>query len=367
MKSTLEKPRVSSSFSRRTLTWVGGVHILIILVVALIPLLSRSKPKEKLLEVVTLGSINPGTGSISGSENGGSSSARTVKTPDAQTPPPPPLEPKRVSQTPPPDVKPVRVPAEIPVEPQRVKPEPIQPEPKVEKVRDIQTAEKTQPLTVKQESIIKKVTPQQPKPEVKATLPKSDPVKPPSAVKKSVKSEVKVDLTKVVKRTSPAAPDKASEEEDSGQEGSVDGGKKEGVKGGVVGSNGKTLEAKGPSASDLKKALTEAMPSVGVVNGSGMGAAGSPDGSAYNSLIKKTLTGNWSKPRNSGGSLKTLVKIRVKPDGSMESLGIFESSGNKAMDQSVLDAVRSTGRLAKPLPNELGSPDYDVVVNFQLD
>jgi len=37
------------------------------------------------------------------------------------------------------------------------------------------------------------------------------------------------------------------------------------------------------------------------------------------------------------------------------------------MDASVEQAVRSTPRLAKPLPTGLGSPDYIVIIQFKLE
>lgn len=364
MKRTEERPALSPSFSSKTFTWVGAAHLLILLGLGLLPFLFKPQPEEKKLVMVDLGTSDPGNGSPSGSNQGGSQGGNPGATKNSQSAPPPAAPPRKAEKAP------VEAKKPDPVE-EEEEPAPVKVEPKVEKVAKIEPkVEKADPKPVKQEPRVEKVIPKETKvAEVKPVKPKADPAKPGNEGKAAAKTPVKVEIGKPVKRTvaGSSSPSADPDGEESGKAGGVKGGVKEGVAGGVKGGTGPDLGAKGPSASDIRGQLSKGLQSVGVVGGTGSGAAGSPDGSAYNALIKKTLVGNWAKPTASGGNLKTLVKIRVRPDGTVELVGLSGSSGDKAMDQSVLDAVRASGRLAKPLPEGLGSPDYEVVVNFQLD
>jgi TonB family protein len=359
MKRAEERPVLSPSFSSKTFTWVGAAHLLILLGLGLLPFLFKPQPEEKKLVMVDLGTSNPGNGSPSGSNQGGSQGGNPGGARNSQSAPPPAAPPKKAEKAP------VEAKKPDPVKEEVEEPKPVKVEPKIEP-----KVEKADPKPVKQEAKVEKVIPKETKvAEVKPVKPKTDPAKPKNESKATAKTPVKVEIGKPVKRTvaGSSSPSADPDGEESGKAGGVKGGVKEGTVGGVKGSTGLDLGAKGPSASDIRGQLSKGLQSVGVVGGTGSGAAGSPDGSAYNALIKKTLVGNWSKPAASGGSLKTLVKIRVRPDGTVELVGLSGSSGDKAMDQSVLDAVRASGRLAKPLPEGLGSPDYEVVVNFQLD
>jgi len=124
----------------------------------------------------------------------------------------------------------------------------------------------------------------------------------------------------------------------------------------------------GPSAADIQKRLAAQVGQTGAA-GTGTGRPGSPTGSPdadpYNALIKITVERNWDKP-SIPEALQTLVRIRVRPDGSVTLLGLERGSGNPVMDQSVLEAVRRTARIPQPLPAGLGSPDYEVAILFKL-
>lgn len=355
MRRTEEKPALSPRFSSKTVTWVAAAHLLVLLGLALVPFLSRQS-KEKTLEMVDLGNSNPGNGSLSGSNSGASPGGNPGEAGNRQAAPPPPAPPQKTEKAPVEAKQPEPVKA-------GVEPVPAKVEPRVEKVEKTEPrVEKTEPKPPKPEIKAEKPTPKETKPaEVKQAKPKADPAKPKNEGKPTAKTPVKVEIGKPVKRIAQGSASSSAQPDgkDSGKEG--------GVKEGAKGSTGTDLGAKGPSASDIRGQLSKGLQSVGVAGGSGSGAAGSPDGSAYNALIKRTLVANWVKPTASGGGLKTLVKIRVRPDGTVELVGLSDSSGDKAMDQSVLDAVRASGRLGQPLPEGLGSPDYEVVVNFQLD
>ena len=136
----------------------------------------------------------------------------------------------------------------------------------------------------------------------------------------------------------------------------------------------KSSEPPGPSVSDIKNRLSSkipAEPSGG--GGDGSGNAGRPDGIAddfswYRALIKQSIQSAWKKPPiPAGEKIYTEVEIKISESGAVTFLRISRPSGDSAMDTSVEQAVRSTPRLAKPLPSGLGSPDYTVIIQFKLE
>jgi protein TonB len=83
--------------------------------------------------------------------------------------------------------------------------------------------------------------------------------------------------------------------------------------------------------------------------------------------VKSVLERNWTKPTLHSPVGEAFIRIRINPDGSLTPLGISRSSGNAILDESALAAVRAARTVGKPLPEGLGSPNYEVVVNFKLD
>jgi TonB family protein len=136
----------------------------------------------------------------------------------------------------------------------------------------------------------------------------------------------------------------------------------------------KSSEPPGPSASDIKNRLSSKIPAEsGGGGGDGSGNAGRPDGVAddfswYRALIKQSIQSAWKKPPiPAGEKIYTEVEIKISESGAVTFLRISRPSGDSAMDTSVEQAVRSTPRLAKPLPTGLGSPDYTVTIQFKLE
>ena len=133
-------------------------------------------------------------------------------------------------------------------------------------------------------------------------------------------------------------------------------------------------EPAGPSASDIKSRLASKIPGeAGGGGGDGSGNAGRPDGVAddfswYRALIKQSIQSAWKKPPiPAGEKIYTEVEIKISESGAVTFLQISRPSGDSVMDNSVEQAVRSTPRLAKPLPTGLGSPDYTVIIQFKLE
>ena len=136
----------------------------------------------------------------------------------------------------------------------------------------------------------------------------------------------------------------------------------------------KSSEPPGPSVSDIKNRLSSKIPAEpGGGGGDGSGNAGRPDGVAddfswYRALIKQSIQSAWKKPPiPAGEKIYTEVEIKISESGAVTFLRISRPSGDSAMDTSVEQAVRSTPRLAKPLPAGLGSPDYTVIIQFKLE
>ena len=139
-------------------------------------------------------------------------------------------------------------------------------------------------------------------------------------------------------------------------------------------SSQKSTTPTGPSAADIQNRLTSKLPAEqGGGGGDGAGNAGRPDGVAddfswYRALIKQSIQSAWKKPPiPAGEKISTEVEVKIAPSGAVTFQKISRPSGDPAMDASVEQAVRSTPRLAKPLPNGLGSPDYTVIIQFKLE
>jgi len=208
-----------------------------------------------------------------------------------------------------------------------------------------------QPTPTPAEPKIETPTPPEPKPEPVSTpkpepLPQPEP-KPTPAPKHQVK--VSTAKKKVSVSTSPASTESKS-------------------------TSTQSREAAGPSASDIKSRLASKIPAEpGGGGGDGSGNAGRPDGVAddfswYRALIKQSIQSAWKKPPiPAGEKIYTEVEIKISESGAVTFLRISRPSGDAAMDTSVEQAVRSTPRLAKPLPTGLGSPDYTVIIQFKLE
>jgi len=288
---------------RRTVLIVFGIHIALLLLFGL-PMAQCHKSKPiQPVEIIDLGSLRPGPGLPS-----------PTSSPVPATPSQPTSEIKNLKSE-----KPV-APEPAPIEETKPIPEPeAEPEP-------VQKPEPT------------------PTPEVK---PEPTPIPVPPKAKHQVK--VSTAKKKVSVSTSPASAESKSTSTHS-------------------------REPAGPSASDIRNRLSSKIPAEsGGGGGDGSGNAGRPDGVAddfswYRALIKQSIQSAWKKPPiPAGEKIYTEVEIKISESGAVTFLRISRPSGDSAMDTSVEQAVRSTPRLAKPLPAGLGSPDYTVIIQFKLE
>jgi len=288
---------------RRTVLIVVALHVGLLLFVGL-PFASCHKPPPiQPVEIIDLGSLRPGPGLPSPTSY---SSQPTPSQPPSEIP-----NQESKIQNPPPQSSPAEEPELTPTPPT---PEP-KPSPKPEPT----------PLPVTKPAPI-------PQPEAPA------------------KHQVKVSTTK--KKVS--VPSTSSSESKT--------------------STPKSTAPAGPTASDIKNRLASKLPAEqGGGGGDGAGNAGRPDGIAddyswYRALIKQSIQSAWKKPPiPAGEKIYTEVEIKIAFDGSVTFIKLSRPSGDPAMDASVEQAVRSTPRLAKPLPSGLGSPDYTVIIQFKLE
>lgn len=116
-------------------------------------------------------------------------------------------------------------------------------------------------------------------------------------------------------------------------------------------------------------------PQGGTAGGTGSGVEGSPDGvdseqARYHALIKDAIWRRWQRPQKSLADtqkLETYISVRVERDGTLQFIEISNSSGDVEMDNSVQKAAESVGKLSEPLPPSLGTSSYEVTIQFKLE
>ncbi len=292
---------------RRTVLIVVALHVGLLLFVGL-PFASCHKPPTiQPVEIIDLGSLRPGPGLPSPTP---SSAQPTPSQPPSEIP-----NQESKIQNPPPQSSPAEEPEPTPTPPT--------PEPKP----DIKPTPKTEPTPL--------------------PVTKPAPIPQPET---STKHQVKVSTTKKKVSVCSTSPSETKT------------------------SSPKSTAPAGPTASDIKNRLASKLPAEqGGGGGDGAGNAGRPDGVAddfswYRALIKQSIQSAWKKPPiPAGEKIYTEVEIKIAFDGSVTFIKLSRPSGDPAMDASVEQAVRSTPRLAKPLPSGLGSPDYFVIIQFKLE
>lgn len=312
----------------RTLAWVTGAHVLIMLIAFIIPTLLKPKAPEKFIELVPLGSLNPGEGKPDSSDldsgGGGGGGGFQEPQPVAEKKPLAPVI-KAVDPVPPQPVKEI-----IPVVKKTV------PEKVVKAVEPIKEA-----IVKTPEKTVEKIKP----------LPPQD--------KPKVKAKIVPNLTVVNKSGQTANPSASSSNQNKSSVGAGQGLSASDVENKLRGKFGPGSGAgSGPGKGNA-----------GVENGTGQGRLGDPNGVAnapwYDTYIGNQLKQNWVKPTLSGSTIEAWASVRIFPDGSVQFLKLNKSSGVAEMDQSVIAAIESVQKLGTPPPKGLPNP-YDRVVKFEL-
>lgn len=171
--------------------------------------------------------------------------------------------------------------------------------------------------------------PEPPKPEPpKPEPPKPEPPKPepPKPVEEVKKREVKVNTNRIVRTETPPPPAPAP---------------------------------RAPSLADLRKDLLSPLPT-----STTPATTGTPSElGAYYGTIQRIMYEAWRQPPGVAG-LRTQVKIRIARNGSIMLRERVAGSGSEAMDDSVMNAVRSVSRLPR-LPDAVKDAFFDVTITFE--
>lgn len=64
---------------------------------------------------------------------------------------------------------------------------------------------------------------------------------------------------------------------------------------------------------------------------------------SYAALIQQTVINYWSRPPSARNGMETLLSIRLVPTGEVVSVSVVRGSGNRAFDQSAVNAVKKAG------------------------
>ena len=91
---------------------------------------------------------------------------------------------------------------------------------------------------------------------------------------------------------------------------------------------------------------------------------GNLDLNSYLRDIEKTIKSNWHPPKNQKYE-NTVVLFKLTKNGELLSVKIQKSSGNKKVDESVINAVRESSPFS-PMPDEHNEYKY-YDVNFQMN
>ena len=67
----------------------------------------------------------------------------------------------------------------------------------------------------------------------------------------------------------------------------------------------------------------------------------------YLSIIRSRIESRWHKPPNSEG-YNVVLRIELFPSGELSSAAVIKTSGNSALDESALRAVRAVGKFEVP-------------------
>lgn len=107
---------------------------------------------------------------------------------------------------------------------------------------------------------------------------------------------------------------------------------------------------------------------VGIGIGTGSGTGEEFPYSWYLELIQTKITMNWKeppKPLIKGEIPYAVVSFLIGRDGQIKKISLYERSGVEALDQSVVNAIKSSNPLP-PLPDDFSDDWLDVKIKFEL-
>lgn len=101
----------------------------------------------------------------------------------------------------------------------------------------------------------------------------------------------------------------------------------------------------------------------------GVGSGPSSDSSWYYSMIHDRFYGRWDQPTSiitSDQKFVTTVRIKIEKDGRISNVSLAKSSGNVVMDESVMAAAQRVSQI-EALPAGLGNESLELNMNFELN
>lgn len=245
--------------------------------------------------------------------------------------------------------------------PAALKKSPAEPQKVVAKPESIEIPRK-QPVSPKpaikvEEAVKPKTAPMpkaKPKPEVKQISPKK--VKTTHHLTKTDKTKPKAEPVKRVK--TPAKKKVAKKKEPTGQDllaGALSDLRKEVDKKEQAERDAVTREL-----ADLRKG---AQATAAAIEGDGTASATGLV-QVYGQIVRQAVKKNWRYPVFGGQQkdLTAVVRISLKPDGTITGIKVVSSSGNPDFDDSVLSALKDT----EILPDPPGNSIKNILVNFNL-
>lgn len=84
----------------------------------------------------------------------------------------------------------------------------------------------------------------------------------------------------------------------------------------------------------------------------------------YMKNMQRNIKLNWTPPHCDSSS-RTTVFYTIKKDGKLQKVSIFKSSGNKALDNSAIKAIKKTK--FQPLPTKYDKETIDVQFTFDYN
>ncbi|WP_275629113.1 cell envelope integrity protein TolA [Pseudomonas sp. 273] len=84
----------------------------------------------------------------------------------------------------------------------------------------------------------------------------------------------------------------------------------------------------------------------------------------FDDLIRSRVSEGWSRPPSARNGMSVTVQISMLPDGTITNATVVRSSGDKAFDNSAVNAVRNVGRITEM--QGLSPKDFNPYRSFKM-
>lgn len=86
----------------------------------------------------------------------------------------------------------------------------------------------------------------------------------------------------------------------------------------------------------------------------------------YMTNMQHTVKANWNPKTNTKNSTRVVLKYRIYKNGEISNIEVLESSRDKELDETAIEAVKKSSPLEK-LPNAITKDKDYIDVNFSFD